>query len=87
MLERMPTMKSVQICNALFAMGKLNLYNAELCDALLQVRGRKVVQCASSFQARRHWSGSRRACVCSAQAGLCVGCFQVAHLSHACGSS
>jgi hypothetical protein len=48
MLERMPTMKSVQICNALFAMGKLNLYNAELCDALLQVRGRKVVQCAQA---------------------------------------
>jgi hypothetical protein len=56
MLERMPTMKSVQVCNALFAMGKLNLYNAELCDALLQVRGRKpspVVQCT---QARRGMS-------------------------------
>lgn len=38
MLERMPTMRNIQVCNALFAMGKLNLYNAELCDALLQVR-------------------------------------------------
>lgn len=38
LLERMPTMKSMQVCNAVFAMGKLNLYNAELCDALLQVR-------------------------------------------------
>lgn len=40
LLERLPTMKSMQVCNAVFAMGKLNLYNAELCDALLQVRER-----------------------------------------------
>lgn len=38
MLERMPTMRAIQVCNAVFAMGRLNLYNAELMDALLQVR-------------------------------------------------
>lgn len=36
MLERMPTMKPMQVTNAIFAIGRLNLYNAELMDALLQ---------------------------------------------------
>jgi hypothetical protein len=44
MLDRLPTFKPRQFGNAVFAIGKLNLYNAELVDALLAVR-RGVGRC------------------------------------------
>jgi hypothetical protein len=37
MLERISRFKGQQVANAILAIGKLNLYNAELVDALLQV--------------------------------------------------
>jgi hypothetical protein len=61
MLDRLPTFKPRQFANAVFAIGKLNLYNAELVDALLAVRYARVL----GARARE-----RRALACTA----CVWC-------------
>ena len=38
MMDRMPRIRVRQISGAIFAIGRLNLYNAELVGALLEVR-------------------------------------------------
>ena len=65
MLERMPSMRNIQVCNALFAMGKLNLYNAELCDSLLKV-------CMSGFWAARVYGSGRLGMECWSPFCLCL---------------
>lgn len=65
-------MRAIQVCNAVFAMGRLNLYNAELMDALLQVRVHAAVAAEAAMtvldssgsirSGGNHRSSSRTSC-------------------------
>jgi hypothetical protein len=49
MMDRLPRFRGRQISGALYAISRLNLYNAELVGALVQVRETQVQPCAARW--------------------------------------